>query len=496
MLVSLSPGQKITGLCVILAVLIAAFILAFQLLIEPITGVADNGDFHRVTHPLGLYSTSDSYEDRYFNYLERYWQFGPHESRGFFSSQQVLILLGLGLNSLVMKSAFFDIVSMGLVHSFLLLPAIALLTFTLINRLGKFRGLIILALIFIIFLDSGYITYFNTFYSEAIAILSLFYLATASITLLNQELPKRARVSLLIIFYLFALLFITSKNQFALLAPFLAWIGYRLGVSVLKAQESRWIIALSVTLLASMSVYFILGVPKQYAQFNRFNSVFSGILVSSPDPHTDLVEMGIDPKFATLAGKDYWEVDPDFILSEDFQIAFFDKVTFFDIFKQYLRHPEYFADQILRAVQSSVFLASDELGHYEKTAGFPPITHSHKFNLWSNLRSNQIFGSVPLTAIFYLLNLLAVAVKRFRIDKTQVNFIETEIHLCLLLASLIIFFAALMGDGQNEIIKHLLLFNFLRDVCLIILVAQLLWLGENIRIALPLQSLGTNKTKL
>lgn len=495
MLASLSPNQKATGICVSLAVVITAAIMAFQLFVEPITSVADNGDFHRATHPLGLYSTSELYEDRYFNYLERYWQYGPRESRGFFSSQQILILFGVAFNKLILRETLFDIVIMGVIHSILLLPAVALLTYTLFSSIGKVRAWIVFALGALIFLDSGYITYFNTFYSEAIAIISLFYMAAAAFAIIRLNVNRNEKILLIGIFYVFAFFFITSKNQFAIIALLVAWIGYRLTVYA-DSRSSRLGIALSLFLLVAMSLYLSFGVPKQYAQFNRFNSVFSGILISSPDPAADLNEMGIDPKFAALAGKDYWEVDEELILSDEFEQAFFEKVTFIEIIKQYLRHPQYFIDQISRAVRAGVFLASDELGHYEKTASFPPVTHSQKFSYWSNFRSAPVFGSLLVSLLFYLINLFSIYIKRFRLDRSQSNILRSEIHFCTVLASLFIFFTAVIGDGQNEIIKHLLLFNLFRDICLIILVAELLWLIQNIRIPLPHRPLQANKTRL
>lgn len=496
MLASLSSNQKSTGICVILAMLITAAILAFQLVIEPITGVADNGDFHRATHPLGLYSTSDLYEDRYFNYLERYWQNGPRESRGFLSSQQILIVIGIVFNKLIIKDTLFDIVTMGVIHSILLLPAIALLAYALFSSLGKVKAWIIFALGTLVFLDSGYITYFNTFYSEAIAIISLFYMAAAAIAIIRLNLQRNEKILLIGVFYLFAFLFITSKNQFAIIAPLLAWTGYRLSSVNVNTRSSRLSIALSLLLLIAMSLYFRFGVPNQYAQFNRFNSVFSGILLSSPDPETDLNEMGIDPKFATLAGFDYWEVNENLILSEEFEQAFFEKVTFIEITEQYWRHPHYLIDQLSRAIRKGVFLASDELGHYEKTASFPALTHSQKFNLWSNLRSTPVFGSLLLSILFYMINLLSIYIKRFRLDRGRSNIVQSEIHFCIVLASILVLFAALIGDGQNEIIKHLLLFNFFRDFCLIILAAELLWILQNTHITFPHRPLHANKTRL
>ncbi|HET7451834.1 MAG TPA: hypothetical protein VFL12_03785, partial [Thermoanaerobaculia bacterium] len=68
----------------------AAAILAHQILFRPIVGLADNGDFSRVTDHLRLGPTGTSPDDRYFLYVFRSWQTAPSTGRRNLSSEILL----------------------------------------------------------------------------------------------------------------------------------------------------------------------------------------------------------------------------------------------------------------------------------------------------------------------------------------------------------------------------------------------------------------------
>jgi hypothetical protein len=48
---------------------LAATALAFQLLVPPILGIADNGDFSRVAEPLGIFPPEDAGAAAYFGWI-------------------------------------------------------------------------------------------------------------------------------------------------------------------------------------------------------------------------------------------------------------------------------------------------------------------------------------------------------------------------------------------------------------------------------------------
>ena len=59
------------------ALAIAAAILAFQILVPPAIGLADNGDFAKITRKFGLYPPVDDLEVSAFRYIHLQYNLRP-----------------------------------------------------------------------------------------------------------------------------------------------------------------------------------------------------------------------------------------------------------------------------------------------------------------------------------------------------------------------------------------------------------------------------------
>ena len=68
----------------------AAAIVSHQLLFRPIVGLADNGDYARVSDHLGISSEGLPRQDRYFNFVVRRYRTGAPASRRDVSSEILL----------------------------------------------------------------------------------------------------------------------------------------------------------------------------------------------------------------------------------------------------------------------------------------------------------------------------------------------------------------------------------------------------------------------
>src|SRR4029077_4578619 len=102
----------------------AVFVLGWQLMLPPVVGVANNGDFGKL---LGRYSLGAPIEheadfaDTRYEFDARY----RYES-GFHSSESILIGAALALNTVLSKDGSFDLRLMGLIHGALLMTALVL----------------------------------------------------------------------------------------------------------------------------------------------------------------------------------------------------------------------------------------------------------------------------------------------------------------------------------------------------------------------------------
>ena len=149
--------------------LAAAAIIAYLLFIPPVVGIADNGDFARLTIPFGL-----RHSPHYFKIVERdYTYMSPgdfaqlsKDNPQSFCSEYIPVAAALAISSLVSKTGVFDIRFLGLVHATLFLAGVYALLFAC-SALPVRLQLLIGTLILLVLTDATYIAWFNSMYQDA-----------------------------------------------------------------------------------------------------------------------------------------------------------------------------------------------------------------------------------------------------------------------------------------------------------------------------------------
>jgi len=149
-----------------IAVIIVAVFLVGLLMIKPIIGVADNGDFERIMITTGLeYKTSD-YNEKYFNYVNReYLSTSPFVNGiRYFSSTLIFVLAAKFINSIVLfNKGIFDIRFLAVLYCCMLLLFIYLLAKHAKNSV-LFVNFISIILTLLLFNDGSDLSYFNSLY--------------------------------------------------------------------------------------------------------------------------------------------------------------------------------------------------------------------------------------------------------------------------------------------------------------------------------------------
>ena len=153
------------------SVLAAALVAAVALLVfyplmkPPILGLADNGDFGRISLEWELQSPpADEYHyaPRLFERVE-----GHGWTSGFWSSEYVLARTAMALDDVAFeRGPRFDIRALGMVHGLLFLAAFAVL-FPLCLRLSPARAAMVAAAMILVLCDFSATSYLNTFYMDA-----------------------------------------------------------------------------------------------------------------------------------------------------------------------------------------------------------------------------------------------------------------------------------------------------------------------------------------
>jgi hypothetical protein len=383
-----------------LALLLAAAAVIFQTFLPPSVGLANNGDFPKI---IGQFDMGNPSDDRdVFRFADTSYVVAPkyHYESHFYSSELVLFAAALGLNSVSVDPDFFDVRVMGAVHAGLFLLAF----YRLLPLVRPFRPVlrwVILLLVLFMFTDVMYVSYFNSFYMDTAAFLFLLLAVVSFLRALRWQRPADRWL-----FVVSAVFLITSKTQhFPLGVPIallLAWKG-----GLLTPGRGRAFRTLSVTsVLIATAFSYRSGTPPIYKAYGTYTVIFFELLPASKNVSSDLKELGLDDSYQRYVGthaysKDSGMRDPQF--ADDFAR----KGSYAHIGWFFLKHPT-------RAFEVTVSRLDDagrqrpKVGNFDRRTGFPDVTQSRSFALWSGLKAS-IFTEHGVRYLLYAI-VLALSV--------------------------------------------------------------------------------------
>ncbi|SEC05270.1 hypothetical protein [Paenibacillus sp. GP183] len=450
------------------AVLVAAIILSYLLMVKPVIGMADNGDFRRIMGTVGLnyLDPAASFRDQYFDYMHTQFAFVSDAVGGYLSTHIIVAFLAVWINKWVYPGVF-DIRFLSAIYICLLLTAFV--CSLRLNLLASWTSKLTFALLFIIeFLDVGYTSYFNSFFGEPIAFIFMLLTIALALRLAEQENPSRG---LFIVFCLAAIFLAGSKVQYAPVGLILCVLSLRFwGVSLQHPWKKT--IAFCSALLLLVSAAFYILTPKELKGINQYQSVFYGILKDSPSPEQDLREMGLDTKLAVLANTNYFTPHTDIPQqSEELQKNFYSHINHEKIAMFYLMHPARYWQKLQVTASHAMTIRASYLGNYEKADGFERGKITSSFSFWSQFKSKYIPHTLWFICFFYFVYYFIVL--QYLRQAVWTNRFMYEVFAMIPMIGVVAFLVPLLGDGEADMEKHLFLFNVCFDLMLLI---SLVWL--------------------
>ncbi len=443
-----------------------ACLIGRQLLLPPIIGLADNGDFERLMGQVGVRYLTEDYDERYFRYINQTFAVGePWWSSGVISSQLLTLRAALALNRFLRSDGLLDLRVVGASNLLLFLVS-AGVVLRAGRRLPVGLRLLLSGLTVLIFTDVGYICYFNSFYSEPASVAYLLLLVGVSLHVVLTTTPGRV---LMASYFVAAILFVLAKAQNVPLGGLAAawsvflfrhWRGRRWRTATL-----RWVITLA--LFTTAAYYF--ATPRDLREATLYNTLFYGILRVSPSRDADLRFFGLAPGLAVYANTTYYTPgiprdDPQFRLAVSSHVTQ-SRVVWF-----YATHPSRLLAVLARGALLARHIHPPGQGNFTADSGRPPRARSRDHAHWSRFRS-----SWPREPWF----LLGLCVAGFAGGIAQVVRARTRVQrelagLFLLLVVMAAgqYLVKFIGNGLLDTVKQLFLFNVLVDLCL---VAGVLW---------------------
>ena len=444
------------------SLLVSTYIAPFVLVLlyfPPIVGIADNGDFFRLMHWGKFEYPPLDPRDQYVGWITSEYVVSRNPLiawYGFPSSGAVFVKSSAILNLFQSRDRF-DIRFLGVVHALGFAVACWLLLRGWRKAIGGPMAVPLLGLL-IIFCDIGYIAYFHSFYGEPASLIFLLAMTGAAMCLIANP-----ATGALIVFHLAALCFVTAKPQnlpFAIpIALFSVWLH---GWSGQRNWRLANVSGIAVTLVCSLVIFLL--IPSRMRDANLYNSVFSGILVNSPAPRRDLVELGLPEEFEVLKETNYFNaplvIDTK---GESFRLSFYDRLSALVVIRFYLTHPLRSLEKLAVSAQRGFTLRPPLLGNFEKQSGQPFGSKAQRWSTWSRAKARLFPKSIWFLGSYLAGLVVLIVYLRRREGQLSV------LLLLLWLMTLISFVVPVVGDGESDLEKHLFLFNAFFDLSVVIL---------------------------
>lgn len=477
------------------ALAIAGAVLVVQVLVPPVVGLANNGDFNTVLAALHLVPVDEKDPDRFFTHVVVTYKAHPEPmwKSGLVTSEIVLLTPAYWVNRLIVsKDGTFDIRWAGVTHSVLFLGALLLLM-PVLAPLGCWRQGTILAALLLVFLDVEYVSWFNTLYADPTSLLTLFLMV---VLFLRIVLGRGSETVDPALFLVCATFFVTSKAQHTPLAlplvAFMFWKRRLLGI-----HGRRWVMWSLAGILVVATVMVLVVTPQRYGHTPLYTVIFSKIVPGAASPEAALAELGLDRSFVRYSGTHAYSPQGAFVDPKQRQV-FMASTSHLKLARYYLRHPEVPFELWKTGLGLAGLRRPVAFGNFPKNAGFAPRSTSTSFALASDLK-RKLMGNRPFAGLAFLLasgGLLLGFCWRMRGDSPGL----LEGACLLVLAAVMEMLIACLLDTL-ETTRHLFIYNAMVDVLFVGALAAVLaaWVVRRRRPrggTLPSRAAGHNAVQL
>jgi hypothetical protein len=440
-------------------------LVADQIFVPPVTGLANNSDFVYVLGKLSICPADREKQDNI--YLVTDYFVDPVQCTwdiGLISSEIPLVMAARFLSAPFTGFQKFDLRALGALHLTILLLAFGILLS--VSRKGSAPvryGVPILFLL--IFSDVAYTGYLNSVYLDAP---SLVWLVATSAIAVAACLEHRSW-GLSAGFLLCGTALVFAKSQHALLG--LVFSGIALVLTLRRARfgvRLRW--GAIAILLAASTLTMLAVTPTHYRLFALYNVIFTRLTPHSLEPWLVVNEVGLnDDDLKYLNTNAYTPGAPvgDAVWSEQFlRRTSFGKLAWF-----YLRNPDVVLKETNRElVSSAAVLRPKDMANYREEDGFPPRTLATRFSLWSSMRS-RFSSMLPhfVIAIYLAPWLYAILAWKYR----QLRSPLIPVAIALSLGGVMEFELSTLTDALDNS-RHLFIFQVITELLILMIAGRIL----------------------
>lgn len=377
------------------------------------------------------------------------------------TSAVVMVGLGKVITSWLEPAGGLDMRVVGVLYAVLYGAAIGVLTLLLPGPVWV-RG-IAAGLFALLGADGAFVPYFISPYSEPTEYVALLFSICGLLVLWRR--PALAAWKLVLVTLAFATL-LTSKTQnvplIGVLAVALLSVRSPLGRRWRGRLTGRLLPTAAAGVLVALSALTLQLQPRSFNQTLVWSDVFYTILYHSPDPKADLRDLGAPTEMARFAGKTFYQAYPVASRDPQYQV-FLRRVSLSDVTAFYLRHPGRLAT-VAGSAAAAVAHARYDLPNTLRNDSSRPFSVcricfiTRAGGAISPQTPNHPPTSSGLTDVLYPAWLLALLIAGAVLIRRRWREREWRALGLLLVTlapmSLVMFFAAIVGDGYAELSKH------------------------------------------
>ena len=452
--------------------LVVTFFLAIltiiMLFIPNYLGVADDGSVTKIMNASSIYYLQEDPEDIYNNYFVKTYSnimLNPQQLSSSVSSHILIVKAAVFFDDLITHDRLFDIRFLALIYTMLYIPAIYLIIKLACNRVKTFsEGAVIGIMGGIIFSDVAYITYFNSFYPEAVWLISMLYCIGLAMSFQGKR-TGFTDIGYLLCFLFASTFLISSKRQCAIIGIILALYCIKL-LFIRRHLYWRIVCVLAVVYLCSVSIISLVNLDKDFDDTSKFHAMTRGVLFSSNNPASTLAEFGIQSSYEMLTDASSYDYLP-LVKANDLSIqkGFLDQYSIPDIAGYYTRHPGKLLKMVDISIKSCFDIRRSYCGNYEKSVGMPEKAKSIFWSTWSTFKST----SAPKTIGFLIILVIAIFMlfgKKYSLRPVEDR--RSTVLLDVLLVVLLIILSqsiiTIINSGDAEMIQHCFLISLGMDI--------------------------------
>lgn len=467
-----------------LGVLVLFGLLLVVLFIPPVIGMADDGSTAAIISGSNLYNLGELSPKEATAFFQKDWGIMAYfndTGKAQVTAQTPFLNAAKSLDRAYTWDWLFDMRFYGAVIAVFYLIAMYFLFETVTYGKRAIWTYIIVGLGVVIFGDTAYTAWINSFYPQALGFFLVIILGTALILMGQEKLNDYLLISC---FFLSALLLCLLNQQYALLGLFLGMLGINLKyVANKKGYQRICIIGGTILMLVSLAAFFMM--PNGLTKLSAYHSMTRGVLMTAANPEQALEEFSINPQYAVLTGTSYYQaISPETMNSVAMETTFFSKISPTGVAIYYLANPGQLYEMLNRSVNSSFNIRPAWLGNYQITQGYPAGAQTSFFTVWSYLKANYLPGNFGFI-IIWMGVLIGVYVRFFRkgiIEKNERNTLRFVGLMTWLFIGLWELYVAIITSGDTDTLGHLFIFSLTFDLISFVILGKFIhWIEKQLR---------------